>query len=234
MKRLLPCLLLAAALPAAAGDLPTLGSLTQDQFRRLSEDLGAALSYKGVTPATPLGTLGFDVGLEVSATEIRHSELFALAGNSAPDYLTVPKVHVYKGLPWGFDVGAFVGGASNVGAALYGADVRYAVLGDGLVTPALALRASATRTDDIGSFRLTTAAADVMLSKRLTLVTPYAGAGIVRTKAQARTGGLVDETFNQSRAFVGMNVNFAVLNLAVEAERLGGSTTLSAKAGWRF
>jgi hypothetical protein len=29
-------------------------------------------------------------------------------------------------------------------------------------------------------------------------------------------------------------VNFAVINLAIEAEKLGDNTTLSAKAGWRF
>jgi hypothetical protein len=234
MKRFAAATLLACALPAAAGDFPSLGSLGQEQFRKLSEDLGAALSYKGVTPATPLGLVGFDVGLEVSATDIQNSDAFRLAGNAAPDYIAVPKLHIYKGLPWGIDIGAFVGGATEVDAALYGLDLRWAILADGLATPAVALRLSGTQTSDIGSLRLTTIAGDVMVSKKLTIATPYVGVGVVRTNADPGIGGLSDESFNKSRIFGGLNLNLAIVNLAFEAEKLGDNTTLSAKAGWRF
>jgi hypothetical protein len=234
MKRLFFGALLVAALPAVAGDLPSLSALSQDQFRRLSEDLGAALSYKGVTPATPLGLAGFDVGVEVSVTDMKHSDLFALAGNSSTDYIAVPKVHFYKGLPWGIDLGAFVGTASNLDASLFGADMRYALLDDAVSTPAVSVRLSGTRTSDIGSLRISTIAADLMVSKRLTLFTPYAGAGVVRTSSRGSGAGLNEETFDKSRIFAGLNVNFAVLNLAVEAEKLGDNTTLAAKVGWRF
>ena len=234
MKRPLAAALCALALPAAAGDLPSLGSLGQDQFRRLSEDLGAAFSYKGVTPATPLGLVGFDVGLEVSATDIRNSDLFRLAGGGAPDYIAVPKLHVYKGLPFGVDLGAFVGAASDVSATVYGADARWALLADGVATPAVALRVSGTRTADIGALRVATLAADVMVSKKLTIATPYAGAGVVRTISEVKGAGLAEEDFRKTRVFAGLNVNFAVINLAIEAEKLGDNTTLSAKAGWRF
>lgn len=234
MKRPLAAALCALALPAAAGDLPSLGSLGQDQFRRLSEDLGAAFSYKGVTPATPLGLVGFDVGLEVSATDIRNSDLFRLAGGGAPDYIAVPKLHVYKGLPWGIDIGAFVGGASEVNATVYGLDARWAILDDGVATPAVALRISGTQSSDIGSLKVTTYAGDLMVSKKLTIATPYLGVGVVRTSADAGVGGLSDESFNKSRVFGGLNLNLAIVNLAFEAEKLGDNTTLSAKAGWRF
>lgn len=234
MKRLLPAALLACALPAAAGEFPSLGDLSQDQFRRLSQDLGAALSYKGVTPATPLGWVGFDVGVEVSATDIENSDAFRLAGNSAPDYIVVPKLHVYKGLPWGFDIGAFIGAASEVNATLYGLDARWAVLDDGVATPAVALRLSGTQSSDTGGLKITTIAGDVMVSKKLTIATPYIGAGVVRTNAKAGGLGLAEEEFDESRLFVGLNVNFAIVNLAFEAEKLGDNTTLSAKAGWRF
>jgi len=234
MKRPLAALLAAFAIPAVAGDLPSLGALTQDQFRKLSEDLGAALSYKGVTPATPLGLVGFDVGVEVSATDIQNSDLFRLAGNSSPDYIVVPKLHIYKGLPWGFDIGAFVGGASEVGATVYGLDARWAILDDGVATPAVALRISGTQSSDIGSLKVATYAADLMVSKKLTIATPYLGVGVVHTKADAGIGGLADESFNKNRVFGGLNLNLAIVNLAFEAEKLGDNTTLSAKAGWRF
>jgi hypothetical protein len=234
MKRLLLATLLCATLPAVAGDLPSLPAIGQDRFRKLSEDLGAALSYKGVTPATSLGIAGFDVGVEISATDIKNSDLFGIAGNSAPDYIAVPKVHFYKGLPWGIDVGGFIGAASNLDATLYGADARYAILDDGIATPAVAVRLSGTRTSDIGSLRVSTIAGDVMVSKRLTLATPYIGAGVVRTISEAKGTALAEEDFNTSRFFVGLNLNFAIVNVAFEAEKMGSNTTLSAKAGWRF
>jgi hypothetical protein len=234
MKRILAASLLAAALPASAGDLPNLGSLAQDQFRRLSQDLGAALSYKGVTPATSLGPWGFDLGLELSATDVKHTDLFELAGAGSTDTLFVPKLHIYKGLGAGFDIGGFVAAAPDVEATLWGVDLRYAIVQDTLTSPAFAVRISGTRTSDIGSLRVHTYGADLMLSKRLTLATPYIGAGIVRVESKVSTAGLSDETFNEGRFFGGVNVNFAVINLAVEAERLGDNTTLSAKLGWRF
>ncbi len=234
MRRLLAASILACAFPASAGDLPSLGALTQDQFRKISEDLGAALSYKGVTPATPLGALGFDVGLEVSATDIQNSDLFRLAGNAAPDYIVVPKLHVYKGLPWGFDIGAFVGGATEVDATLYGLDARWAMLADGVATPAVALRISGTQSSDIGGLKVTTFAGDLMVSKKLTIATPYLGVGVVRIMTDPGIDGLSDESFNKSRVFGGINLNLAIVNLAFEAEKLGDNTTLSAKAGWRF
>jgi hypothetical protein len=234
MKQTFAATLLACALPAHAGDFPSIGSLAQGQFRALAEDLGAAFSYKGVTPATPLGLAGFDIGIELSATDVQNSGVFRLAGNSAPDYIAVPKLHVYKGLPWGIDIGAFVAAASDVDAKLFGLDARYALLADGLATPAVALRISGTWSSDIGSLSVATYGADVMVSKRLTLATPYLGAGVVRTVADAGVAGLAEESFNKSRFFGGLNLNLAVVNLAFEAERMGSNTTLSAKAGWRF
>ncbi len=234
MKRLLAATVLAASLPAAAADLPNLASLTQEQFRLLSEDLGAALSYKGVTPATTLGPWGFDLGLELSATDVRNSDVFQKAGNGSTDTLYVPKLHIYKGLMAGFDLGGFVAAAPDVDATLWGLDLRYAFIEDTLTTPAMAVRISGTRSSDISSLRVSTFAGDLMLSKRFVLATPYVGAGIVRMQSSPNVAGLAEETFNKGRFFGGVNVNLAVINLAFEAERLGENTTLSAKVGWRF
>jgi hypothetical protein len=222
------------AFPARAADLPSLATVSQGEFRQLSEDLGAALAYKGVIPATALGPLGFDIAVGVSATEVRHGGVFARAGNRDADVLYIPKVHVTKGLPFGLDLGAFVGVASNVDTPLLGADLRYALVNDGVAMPAVALRLSGTRLGEVGGLRLSTAAADVLVSKRLAVVTPFIGAGVVRTRARFAGDALAEESFNRNRLFVGLNVNLVLLNVALEAEKLGDNTSLSAKAGWRF
>ena len=226
--------LLALALPASAADFPRIGDLAQDEFRDLARDLGAAFSYKGVTPATPLGALGVDIGLEVTDTRIENSRLFALAGAGAQSRLVIPKLHVHKGLPLGFDVSAFVAAAPEVDASLFGVGLRWAVADDGLAMPAIAIRGSGTRATGTGDLKVSTGALDLIVSKKLTAITPYVGAGTVRTQASAANTGLREERINQARVFGGVNVNLLAANLAVEAEKMGDNWSLSAKFGWRF
>lgn len=233
-KRFAPYALMALSLAARAGDLTTVGSLTQPEFRRLAEDLGAVVSYKGVTPATALGAAGFDIGLEVTDTRIENPQAFSRAGASDRSHLVTPKVHVSKGLFGGFDIGAFVGGASEIGATVFGADLRYAVIEDSLTTPAIALRVSGSRASGLGNLDVNTAAVDVLASKRFAVLTPYAGGGAVRVQANPHVGALSDERFNKGRYFGGLNVNLLTANLAFEAERMGANTSLSAKVGIRF
>lgn len=85
MKKLLALLCtLGIAQPAMAASITTLGNLVQPEFRTLSEDLGAALSYKPVTPAAPLGTTGFDMGIEVTQTDIsRSAQILSKASGTA-------------------------------------------------------------------------------------------------------------------------------------------------------
>jgi hypothetical protein len=227
-------LLLAAGAPAFAGDFPGLAEVPQSAFRDISRDLGAALSYKGVTPATSLGVLGFDVGVEATQTSVEHASAFRLAGAGAPSNIFVPRLHINKGLGAGFDIGAFVGGASEVSATVVGLDLRYAIIADGLATPGFSVRASATRATGMGDITLDTAALDLMVSKSFAIVTPYAGAGSVRVRSSASGTPLAEERFNQGRFFGGINVNLVAVNLAFEAEKAGDNTSLSAKLGWRF
>lgn len=233
IRRLAPLLLL-AALPVQAADFPSIGTLAQDEFHRISQDLGAAFSYKGVTPATSLGIAGFDVGVEVTETKMENSALFARAGAGSQSRLIVPKFHVHKGLFGGLDIGAFIAGAPDVNASLFGAELRYALMDDGLAIPAVGVRLSGTRAGGLGDLRVNTAALDLVVSKRFTAFTPYAGAGTVRVRSSVSGSGLSEERFNRSRVFGGLNVNLLAVNLAFEAEKMADNTSLSAKIGWRF
>lgn len=234
IKRIVPLVFAMAAWPAHAGSFNSVGSLTQDEFAGLARDLGAALSYKGVTPATPLGPAGFDVGVVVTDTRIENSSAFERAGAGGRSDLMIPKFHVYKGLFGGLDVGAFAAGLPQLGASLFGADLRYAILDDGLATPAVAVRLSGTKAGGLGDVSVATMALDVMASKKFTALTPYVGAGMVRVTASASGAGLNEERFNKGRVFGGLNVNLIGANFAFEAEKMGSNTSLSAKVGFRF
>jgi hypothetical protein len=167
-------------------------------------------------------------------TSVEHWWVFAGAGAGGQSRLVIPKLHLHKGLPFGFDVGAFAAGAPDVDATLYGAALRYAILDDGLALPAVGLRLSGTKTRGLAPLEMTTTALDLTVSKRFTLLTPYAGGGVVRVESSARGVGLADERFDRSRYFAGVNLNLVAVNLAFEAEKMGPNTSLSAKLGWRF
>ena len=148
MKKLLALLCtLGIAQPAMAASISTLQALGQSEFRTLSEDLGAALSYKPLTPAAPMGTTGFDMGIEVTQTDMsKSSQLWSKAtgGGSSVSKLYVPKLHFDKGLPFGIDVAAFYSKIPTTNITLYGGELRYAILEGGLAQPAIAVRGSFT------------------------------------------------------------------------------------------
>src|ERR1700688_2304655 len=82
--------------------------ITQQDFRDLSEQIGLAISYMPLAPAAPLGLLGFDAGVEVTAVNLDQSKPVwakVTPDGKIPDYVFFPKLHVQKGLPLGLDVG---------------------------------------------------------------------------------------------------------------------------------
>ena len=120
----------------ATNDIDSLQSLVQTEFKSFSQDLGAALSYKAVSPAEPMGLTGFDIGLEVTGTKLNHSDIWDKASSgSAPSTVPVPKLHVIKGLPFNFDVGAVYTKIPTTNISLLGGELRYAILEGGVASP---------------------------------------------------------------------------------------------------
>lgn len=226
---------LAVAPAFAADNIDQIDLITQAEFRNLSQDMGAALSYKAVVPAEPTGIAGFDVGAEVTATKLRHSDTWdrASSGNT-PATVYVPKLHVHKGLPAGFDLGAFYAAVPGTNIDLWGAELRYALIPGGVATPAVGLRGTYSRVSGVEQLDFATRGIDLGISKGFTLVTPYAGIGRVWVKSEPRVGSLEPENFSQAKYYAGLNFNFVLGNLALEGDRTGDATSYSAKFGFRF
>ncbi len=239
IKKLVPLVALGfLAQPAlAANNLTNLGALSQSQFRNLSEDLGSALSYKPITPAAPLGITGFDIGVEVTQTNMAKSApLWNIAtnGGGTVNDLYVPKVHVAKGLPFGIDVAGFYSKVPTTNISLYGAELRYALLDGGVAMPAVAIRGAFTKLAGVNALSFNTKSLDLSISKGFAMFTPYAGVGQVWTSSTANGTTLAAESFSQNKVFVGANLNLLVTNLAVEWDKTGAARSLSAKIGFRF
>ena len=239
MKRALTSLvvLLTAVPPAwAATNIDQLNQLIQSDFRDLSEDFGAALSYKGVTPATSLGITGFDIGIEASATKLQHRDAWNRASSgTTSDSVLIPKLHLHKGLPAGFDLGAFYTSVPNSNIKLWGGEVRYAILEGGVAEPALGLRGTYSKLSGVSQLDFHTTGLELLISKGLAFFTPYAGVGRVWTSSEpVGVSNIKKEEFSLGKYFVGGNMNLGLANLAFEADRTGAATSYGAKFGFRF
>jgi hypothetical protein len=236
-RPVLTAMALLALVPAArAADISTVQNLSQAEFRELSEDLGAALSFKPMIPSESMGTTGFDVGVGVTGTRLAHRGVWAKAsGGSEPEStLPVGTVRVHKGLPFDVDVGASLS-TTTTNARAIGGEVRWAVLPGSTVVPAVALRASASMLTGVGQIDLNTYGFDVSVSKGFAMLTPYAGVGTVLVRSRPDAGtGLSRESFSQTKLFAGLNVNLGLVNLAFEGDRTGDTTSYGLKAGFRF
>jgi len=227
-----------ALLPAAAGaaDIRTINLLSQSQFRLLSEDLGAALSYKPLIPAEPLGITGFDIGLAVTGTDLKNPLLLSLAsaGEKVPTLLPVPTLRAHKGLPLNIDVGVLYAQVPDTNIRMWGGELRWAIMEGSTVLPAIAVRGSFSSVTGVDQLKLSNTSADVSISKGFAMFTPYAGVGQVWVKSTPQgVPALREESFTQTKVFAGVNINLGV-NLALEADSTGGIVSYGAKVGIRF
>jgi hypothetical protein len=228
---------LAVSLPAAAKDLNQIGTLTQDEFHRLSQDLGAALSYKPLTPAEPLGLFGFDLGVAGTDTKIKNSDVFRKAGAGDISDVAVPSLRFNMGLPFGLDVGVMAGAAPSTNVRLYGGEVRWAFIKGSTTMPAIALRGSYTQLAGVDQLDFNTKGADLSISKGFALFTPYAGIGkvwVTSTPKNIPTATPSQESLSQNKYFVGVNMNFVLVNIVLEADKTGEDTSYGLKLGFRF
>jgi len=225
-----------AASPAWAQEIDQLQDLAQTQFRLLSEDLGAALSYHAQIPAEPLGITGFDIGVGVTATRMQNAAVLQDAtSDDADTTLYVPTLRVHKGLPAGFDIGLTYAAIPGSNIRYTGGELRYAILKGGVASPALAVRGAITKLSGVDQLAFDTRGLDISISKGFGFLTPYAGIGRVWIESDPRgTGGLQKEEFSLTKVFVGIGMNFAVLNLNVQADKTGDASSYSLKLGWRF
>lgn len=211
----------------------------QGDFRALSEDLGASLSYKPIAPGEPLGLLGIDIGLEVTATDLQANQVYRrVTGNSDnTDYLIVPKLHVHKGLPLRLNVDAFYSTVPDSNIELFGGAIGYSLLEGGVATPALTVRATATKLSGVDGLDLGTQGLELTISKGFAFLTPYAGIGRVHVKSEPTgiaASALRKESFDLDKIYAGLNINFGLLNFALEADKTGDAPSYSGKVGFRF
>ncbi len=240
-KRLLGIMLgalAAGSVQAAALDVGKISSQGQAVFKALSEDLAAALSYKAITPAEPLGVVGFDLGVEVTGTQPANAKDWAAAvGESDVSLLPAPKLHAFKGLPLSLDVGAVYSAIPGTGIQYYGGELRYSFVSGNVAIPALAIRGAYTALTGVDTLEMNTKSVELTVSKGFLMFTPYAGIGQVwatSTPSGSVANVFSEESLSLSKWYVGININMGLVNLAFETDQTGDATSYSGKLGFRF
>ena len=214
----LPVLVSVMAAPAAAWEPdPAAPDAALEAFH---EHFSAAAYPYPRHSAKPLGVIGFDVWADAAVAPDFEEEVRPALTDGVPGgLLTIYRVGARKGLPWGIDIGASYGKALDSDLELLNAEVSWAILEGGAVTPALGLRFTGGRGSG-DAYDLDQYGAEVLLSKGFAVLTPYAGAGwsFSESTFERPTGDL---SFDTSRGFFygGVILNLLIPKITVEVEQ---------------
>ncbi len=232
--KLVAALFLTVTLPAYAdNNFDHLQNLSQTEFGLLAKDFTAAASYKAVAPGAPLGITGFDLGVEVGATQLVNSTVWKKAGSDISS-VYLPKIHVHKGLPFDIDIGASLAATPNSDIKLVGFEARYAILAGSIATPSVSVRAATTRLSGVTQLDLNTQSLELTASKGFLLFTPYVGVGRVWGSVTPHVLSLNKVSTTANKLFAGLNANLGLINLLGEVDRTGDNDTVSVKVGFRW
>ncbi len=224
---------------ASAETLDQLDALNQSTFKALSQDLAGAIGYKAISPAEPLGIVGFDVGVEFTATSLESSDAWgaAMSDSGSISTLVLPKLYLQKGLPLNIDVGAYYIKVPGSNLEAWGGEIKYAILEGSAVTPAVAVRGTFSGLFGVDQLDFNTQSIDVSISKGILIFTPYAGIGRQWTTSTPKGGAeavLSEESFSDNKTFFGVATTLTIFNLSLEYDTTGDVSSTSLKLGLTF
>jgi hypothetical protein len=173
--------------------------------------------------AAPLGLVGFEIWADATYDDGFDDEPFAgtaIDGDLSGGFLSVGRVGVRKGLPGGLDLGVSYGRALGGDVKLVSGEVQYALLKGGALSPALSVRVTGSRTVDARAYDLDQWGAELLASKGFAVLTPYLGAGLVRSQGTL-SGGVdsLSETETRGLLYGGVTLNLLLPKITVELEK---------------
>jgi hypothetical protein len=217
----LTALALLPALPARAWDpvSPAPAADFSAFNRRFASDLYPYPRHG----AAPLGLAGFELYADATYEPDFDRQPFfktVIDGNLPGSALSIARVGVRKGLPGGLDLGVSYGEAVGSSVKLVSAEAQYALIGGGVVEPALSLRATGTRTVGSGPYDLHQFGAELLLSKGFAVLTPYIGAGFVYSRGRLGHGAAeLDDSATRPVAYAGLRLNLLLPKIVFEVEK---------------
>jgi hypothetical protein len=215
-------LLVLLAGPAAAWDLRD--NPPAEDFEAFHRRLSGDVYHYPRHGAAPLGLTGFDVYADASFDRGFDDEPYneTVIDDDLPgDALIFARVGARKGLPGGFDIGLSYGRALDSDLKLLSADLQWAILRGGTLSPALSLRLTGSQTLDADRFELDQYGAELLLSKGFAVLTPYIGGGVIYSEARLERPLLsaLEDDHTQPVFYAGATLNLLLPKITVEVEK---------------
>lgn len=213
-------------------------SLTQAAFHQFVSELALVVYFRPLTSAKPMGArhIEFDLvnwGTRIDDADAAWNDTFShpdsLHWLFDGDALRIPALMVRMGITSRIDVGAYFTKSIGANYGMYGGQVQYTFLDDVERNLAAAARVSAVRLfgpDDVSASVL---GADLLVSKNVSFLAPYAGVSGYLSRGQERTSkvNLDNESVFGAQGMVGIAAR-------IKAIRLGAEVSLAKVPGYSF
>lgn len=189
-------------------------SADNDAWASLMSQLGNVLAPPLVSGARTTGFRHFYLGFETSIVSIDDSADYWARGTEGDSMtlgtnrfvdstLNLSRLHLRKGLPWGFEIGLSAGHIFNTSYWVWGGSLKISLMegfrkGLPAFIPDVAVRASVQTLTGDGEYNLTVPSLDVIISKPLVLgrtvvLTPIIGVQFFWTAADSESVDLTPE-----------------------------------------
>jgi hypothetical protein len=223
-------------------------SLSSHEFKRLTSDLGQAVAFRALSPATPLGLSGFELAVTSTAYRVASGPIWqrAIALSPSAEFAShywVPGLRVGKGLPWDMDVGLSLNRLPGFGAQTAGLDWRWALHPGSILMPAIGLRLSASQSLNEQDLRIGSQMLELRGSKGFGPLSLTAAYSVLRSSLRL-DGGLAAALFDnpsrhhstqlEANPSFGLHLNLLVADMSLQWDRHRGGGFWSAALGYRF
>ncbi|MEO8504323.1 MAG: hypothetical protein ABI609_10545 [Acidobacteriota bacterium] len=191
-------------------------------FEDFHKDFAAAVYPYAEHGAKPLGLVGFEVYVDASYNHGFGDDVgpgLPIYGSLPGGILSLARVGVRKGLPLGFDVEATYGRAVGSDLNIVSGTVQWALLEGGVATPALAFRLTGSKSTGVSYYSLRQLGAEAILSKGFAMLTPYVGAGMVRSESRFRFVSGRDVTSTEPILFGGVTISALIPKINIEVQK---------------
>ena len=200
-------------------------SLTQDQWKRYTRQLGEIASFKSIASAETIGKKHLSIAIEYSVTPINQHDLawintFVHPDENCPlgDQIKLPMLRAKFGVSDKIEIGAKWATAPGANYGMIGGELKYAFLQETKKKPAAAVRASFTALTGVADYNFSSGSIDLLVSKKFAGVSPYLGIReslMMGTETTSKVN-LDKESLLVTQGFIGVAYSIWRINLAAE------------------
>jgi hypothetical protein len=217
-------------------------SLTQAQWQKFTQQVGAISSFKSLASAKTLGKMNFNIAIDNAYTPVDQHDLAWINTFTHPDAdcplgdaISIPTIRARMGISENMDIGAYWTTAPGANYGMVGGEFKYRFSKESKKLPAAAVRASFTLLTGVPDYNLSIYSVDLMASKKIAMLTPYLGfkeSLAIGTETTSKVD-LDKESLPIAQGYAGVAYSIWMLSLAAEYN-VSFVNTFAVAIGFKF